>query len=169
MSNSPREFWKRWHISLSSWVRDYIYLPLSKINPKNQSIGGLGKIFENKKRYKTIIYYLDNNGFLAWSKLDLLLWGIYHAIIIILYRLLRNLKLTNSNNSKFLIGWFLTTPLIMLSWIPFKANSIEDTFIMWGKVINPLEYNFLSLHENVYLISAIIFLAIIIFYLFKKN
>lgn len=168
LSNSPREFWKRWHISLSSWVRDYIYLPLSKIKPKNQSLGGLGKVFENKKDIKPLIITWTIMGFWHGANWTFLLWGIYHAIIIILYRLIRNINLTNSDNLKFIIGWFLTTPLIMLSWIPFRANSIDDTFIMWGKVINPLEYNFLSLHENVYLISAIIFIAIIIFYLFKK-
>ena len=70
------------------------------------------------------------------------------------------------NNKKYL-GWFLTLPLIMLSWIPFRANSIQDTFEMWSKVINPLSYNSLNLHENTYLITAILTLGIIVIYNLK--
>ncbi len=168
LSNSPKEFWKRWHISLSSWVRDYVYFTLSGIKSENKSTEGLVKVVENKKDIKPLFITWVIMGFWHGANWTFLLWGIYHAIIIILYRSLKSFVSINSDNLKFIIGWLITTPLIMLSWIPFRSDSLESTFIMWGKVLNPLEYTFLSLHENVYLVCAIIFLGIIFFYLFKK-
>ena len=50
---------------------------------------------------------------------------------------------------------------MMLSWIPFRAESISDTIKMWGKVINPLKYNSLNLNENVYLITFVLMLGVI--------
>ena len=71
--------------------------------------------------------------------------------------LIENLKI--KVNSYF--GWLLTLPLMMLSWIPFRAESISDTFKMWGKVVNPLKYNSLNLNENVYLITFVLMLGVI--------
>ena len=50
---------------------------------------------------------------------------------------------------------------MMLSWIPFRAESISDTFTMWGKVVNPLNYNTLNLNENVYLITFVLMFGVI--------
>jgi alginate O-acetyltransferase complex protein AlgI len=41
VATSPRDFWRRWHISLSSWIRDYLYLPLCGVRPHDESRGGL--------------------------------------------------------------------------------------------------------------------------------
>ena len=55
----------------------------------------------------------------------------------------------------------------MLSWIPFRANSIEDALKMWSKVVDLFNYNSLNLHENTYLITAILTFGIIIIYNLK--
>ena len=68
LATSPKDFWRKWHISLSSWVRDYIYLPLLKAKLQNSSSGGLEKATLNK-RSKIFIYYLGFNGILARCKL----------------------------------------------------------------------------------------------------
>ena len=49
MSKSPKDFWQRWHISLSSWIRDYLYLPLINSKITNKSLGGLNSVFEKYK------------------------------------------------------------------------------------------------------------------------
>ena len=48
IASSPKEFWRRWHISLSSWIRDYLYLPLNNIKVLNRSEGGLERVVKTK-------------------------------------------------------------------------------------------------------------------------
>ena len=90
-----------------------------------------------------------------------ILWGLYHSLIIFIFRkmLIINQNLKIKVNSYF--GWLLTLPLMMLSWIPFRAESISDTIEMWGKVLNPLKYDSLNLNENVYLITFVLTLGVI--------
>ena len=56
LSKNPREFWMNWHITLSSWIRDYIYLPLLKIKSKHSSTKGLS--FNNKIKQKKYYWYV---------------------------------------------------------------------------------------------------------------
>jgi len=72
----------------------------------------------------------------------------------------------NKTNKK--IHW-ICVPLIMLSWIPFRANSLSDSIEMWLKVINPFAYLWLGMRENVYLITFLILLNFYLVYLFKEK
>ena len=164
LANSPREFWRRWHISLSSWVRDYIYLPLSNIKFQNTSVGGLSSITTKKKDFKPLFITWGLMGLWHGANWTFVLWGIYHAILIFFYRKLSYLNDYFKINIRMYLGWIFTLPFIMLSWIPFRADSIEDTFKMWGKVINPLSYNSLNLHENTYIVTAFLTLSIVTTY-----
>ena len=66
LSTSPREFWKRWHISLSSWIRDYVYLPLAGTEVINSSEGGMPVLLTEKKKIKSL--------FLTWG-----IMGFWHG------------------------------------------------------------------------------------------
>jgi hypothetical protein len=64
----------------------------------------------------------------------------------------------------------VTLPIMMLGWIPFRAESIEATFGMWFKVININEYGFLSMRENAYLIAAVLLVFFILnFFIYSKS
>ena len=63
LANSPKDFWQRWHISLSSWVRDYIYLPLLGVKYQVSSKGGLANATLNKNDQKTL--------FITWGLMGL--------------------------------------------------------------------------------------------------
>ena len=74
LASSPKDFWRRWHISLSSWVRDYIYLPLSNMKFQNTSLGGLSKVTNYKKDLKPLfitwglmLWYGANWTFVLWE------------------------------------------------------------------------------------------------------
>ncbi|MDC0330700.1 MBOAT family protein [Candidatus Pelagibacter sp.] len=169
LASSPKDFWGRWHISLSSWVRDYIYLPLSGVKFMNNSIGGLSSVTSGQKDYMPLFITWSLMGLWHGANWTFVLWGIYHAILIFIYRkiLIINYKFKLKINN--LVGWFFTIPLIMLSWVPFRSDSIKDTFIMWGKIVNPFNYNNLNLHSNIYLITFLLFIGVIITYIFKKK
>ena len=167
MASSPKDFWRRWHISLSSWVRDYIYFPLLKIKIHNSSVGGLEKATSNKNDQITLFITWSLMGLWHGANWTFLIWGLYHAFFILIYRLTR--PLTNNLKNKNILGWLFTLPIIMLSWIPFRSNSIETSFQMWIKVINPINYSYLGLHENIYIVTLLIALGILITYYVKEK
>ena len=78
MARSPREFWKRWHITLSSWIRDYLYLPLSGSRYQDRSEGGLEVTIRGRQHSEAdlcAIRHLVSDGTLAWGKLDVRILG----------------------------------------------------------------------------------------------
>ena len=99
------------------------------------------------------------NGFMAWSKLDILLWGILHAVIILIYRLISLTKLRVDTFLTSFTGWLLTILSVMIIWIPFRASNIRETLTMYSKVFNPLEYFDMNLKENLYLVAAVLLLV----------
>ena len=104
-SRNIGEFWRRWHISLSSWFRDYVYIPLG--GSKEGKLKSTRNIF--------IIFLIS--GFWHGANWTFLVWGIYHAILISIYRLIEPSTRNFSQWFRSLLGVLITLPLIMLSWI----------------------------------------------------
>lgn len=173
---SFKSFWKRWHISLSSWIRDYLYLPLSGvhvIDPDKRSKGGI-----DVSNLKIPISRLkkDKALFLTWSIMGLwhganwtfVIWGIYHALMIFFERMLKPFRAKVKLFSTPLFGWTITLPLAMLGWIPFRAESISDTLKMYSTVLNPLHYNTITMRENIYIITFLLTVFVSINYLYNR-
>ena len=169
IASSFKDFWKRWHISLSSWIRDYLYLPLSGIKVvKTTGAGGIGEGLEatTNKRSK------DKALFITWAIMGLwhganwtfVFWGLFHATMIFIERSLKPIREKFNFLNHYLVGWCFTLTLAMLSWIPFRAKNLSDTFIMLGKVFNPARYTFYTLRENNYLITALLLSLFIVTY-----
>ncbi|MEM9820476.1 MAG: MBOAT family O-acyltransferase [Bacteroidota bacterium] len=173
-ATSFKSFWRRWHISLSSWIRDYLYLPLvgaTVIDPSKRSQGGI-----DVSRLKTNISTTQKNKalFLTWAIMGLwhganwtfVFWGIYHAVMIFMERQLTSFRKKTSLFQKAVVGWMVTLPLAMLGWVPFRAQSIGDTLTMFSKIINPTEYWAISMRENVYLVTFLLLLFTTMSYLY---
>ena len=167
LASSPKDFWRRWHISLSSWVRDYIYLPLSNMKFQNTSLGGLSKVTNYKKDLKPLFITWGLMGLWHGANWTFVLWGIYHAVLIFFYRKILYLNKDFKENNNIFLGWLITLPMIMLSWIPFRTNSITEATKMWVKIINPFEYDTLNLHENAYLLATLLLIGVILTYCLK--
>ncbi len=164
IANSFKDFWKRWHISLSSWIRDYLYLPLSGVTVlRSTGAGGIGEGLEKTGRNSK-----NKALFLTWAIMGLwhganwtfIFWGLYHATMIFFERLLKPVKEKFSFLNNTILTWILTVSLAMLSWIPFRAKNLTDTFTMLGTVINPYKYTYLSMRENSYIITALLFIFV---------
>ena len=155
-SISPKIFWKNWHISLSSWVRDYIYLPLLKIKSVNNSEGGFDKYLDHQNlKFYTIIAL-----FITWSLMGLwhgaswnfVFWGIWNFLVILLFRLIK--KLFNKNNYfENILSWLICLNLIMLGWIFFRSENLDLSFQMLSNLLYFKNWTFLSLRENTYLVA----------------
>ena len=164
-ATSPRDFWRRWHISLSSWIRDYLYLPLLHARPQIHSVGGLavaGSDFIKAQR-RTIALFATWAIMGLWhgANWTFIVWGVYHAALIAGYRVIEPAVAGLSEVSRRLGGWFVTLPLVMLGWIPFRAQSLADVATLFGKLISASSYTWLGMRENIYLIAALILAGLI--------
>lgn len=157
LATSPRDFWKRWHITLSAWIRDYLYLPLCGVRYRDNSEGGIDVQTNDRK---TGFIRLTIALFITWFIMGLwhgaawkfALWGVWHAIIIFVYRVSNGWHPNVSERSKMLIGWALTLPIIMLGWIPFRADSMETSLLLVGRLLDISSYRSLAFRENFYLL-----------------
>ncbi|MCE9612386.1 MAG: hypothetical protein K8R23_19480 [Chthoniobacter sp.] len=116
LADSPSDFWKRWHISLSAWIRDYIYIPLGG------SRGGTARTLLNL----TIIFLLT--GLWHGASWNFVLWGLYYAVLTILYRLAAHLvpaalqTLPGVRAGKILLMFALTN----LGWLIFREQNVAQ-------------------------------------------
>ena len=182
---SAKDFWGRWHISLSSWIRDYLYLPLMGANlSRTQTAGGLGRIVEGQesseaapedqqqavekpappsefKRTQALFLTWAIMGFWHGANWTFVVWGLYHAICVFAYRKLHFLTSWLPQTPRALVGWMITLPIMMLGWIPFRALDVEHTLSLYLKVIDLGSYRGLAMRENTYLITATVMLLVL--------
>ena len=158
-SISPKIFWKNWHISLSSWVRDYIYLPLLNIKSVNSSGGGFDKYLDHQSPRLYTIFTL----FITWSLMGLwhgaswnfVFWGIWNFLVIVLFRFINNF-LMNNGFLKNIISWSISINLIMLGWVFFRSENLDLSFQMITNLLFIKNWTFLSLKENTYIAAFIV-------------
>ena len=141
-SRDIAEFWRRWHISLTTWFRDYVYIPLGGSRP-NVVEGGKWKVESKKKliivRNTFVIFLLS--GFWHGANWTFIAWGAYHAVLFLPLILLgMNRKYTNQvaegrwlPTLKETGQILLTFMLAVIGWIIFRATSISEAWsIMKG-------------------------------------
>jgi alginate O-acetyltransferase complex protein AlgI len=106
------DFWRRWHISLSSWFRDYVYVPF----------GGNRRGALRTYRNLSLVFVLT--GFWHGANWTFLLWGIVHGLALILERLfLRKLEIRHRLYLRVTRVW--TVILVMFGWLIFRSDSIS--------------------------------------------
>jgi D-alanyl-lipoteichoic acid acyltransferase DltB (MBOAT superfamily) len=116
-ARNPSEFWGRWHISLSSWFRDYVFFPLG---------GPYGSAFRWIRNVLVTFLLVGLWHGAAWNYI---LWGLYHGILLCLHRIKESLRSTRKRSKNPIIkyvtilGFFILTSL---GWILFRAHSISQ-------------------------------------------
>lgn len=173
MAKSFKEFWKRWHISLSSWIRDYLYLPLSGKKVVNR-IGSTGNILiddktvsEGRKDAALFLTWMIM-GFWHGANWTFVLWGLLHACFIFGERQLLFIRVKFFKNYPSFLGWGVTLILSMLAWIPFRAVNLTATFGMYKKLFFIDQYQHLGMKENTYIVTFVLLMFIIMTYLSEK-
>ena len=174
ISRSPKEFWQRWHISLSSWVRDYLYLPLIGAKVDDRSTGGLEvavhrKVINGRDAIFALFVTWAVMGFWHGADWTFIFWGLYHATFILSYRISEPLRSRLPEWIRNHLGWGVTLVVCMLSWIPFRARSMSDAFDMYALLFDPARYTFLGMRENNYLIAALLMAGFLLFWFVYHN
>lgn len=121
IARSITEFWKRWHISLSSWLRDYLYVPL----------GGNRK--GKRRTYVNLTLTMVLGGFWHGANWTFLLWGIWHGGIMALERALGSKNRESVYPRQIALG--LTFLMVLIGWVMFRAPTVEQAFALYGGMI----------------------------------
>ena len=105
-----QEFWRRWHITLSDWLRDYIYIPL-----------GGSKVHSFRMMGNLLLTFLIGGLWhgAAWT---FLLWGALHGLALIIHRLWKNVF---GYKMPFIVAWSITFLFINITWIIFRAENVD--------------------------------------------
>lgn len=157
-SRDIAEFWRRWHISLSTWFRDYLYIPLG---------GSRGSLW-SKIRNVFVIFLIS--GFWHGANWTLVFWGFLHALFFMPLLLInRNRKFLNQvaanrlvPNLKEIFQIGVTFSLVCIAWIFFRANSLSEAFKYVGRIINQLEFKITYLSIERYNIEMLLILLVFI-------
>ena len=123
-SVSITEFWRRWHISLSTWLRDYLYIPLG---------GNRGGAL---KQYRNLFLTMLLGGLWHGASYNFVLWGAAHGLALGAHKLFRSrwptLFVRGAARYAWLpLAWLLTQSFVLLAWVPFRAASFADTSTIW--------------------------------------
>ena len=121
-SASMTEFWRRWHVTLSSWFRDYVYFPLG------------GSRGSRLLTYRNLILVFLLTGFWHGANWTFIIWGVYHGFWLIVDRL------TGRSDEPrplpiLLIKRSLTLLLVMLGWVIFRADTLTDAINYYQSMI----------------------------------
>ena len=140
-STSLSQFWAKWHISLSSWIRDYIYIPLG------------GRRCSWYRTASNIMIAMLLSGLWHGADLRFLIWGGYHGILILLEKLLSHLGIVYANV-------FTTFSFVCIGWIFFRSPTIESSLEFFKGMQNwriPLDPELP--HLQVFLLLALCFIV----------
>jgi alginate O-acetyltransferase complex protein AlgI len=129
LSMNPQDFWHRWNISLSCWLRDYLYIPL----------GGNRK--GTIRTYFNLMITMVACGLWHGATWNFLLWGGYHGALLSLHRMIR----IPQNKFLSLIGLLITQYLIFVGWLIFKVKNVSDLEYCLNKFLIPSGFSFMDL------------------------
>ena len=132
ISRNIREFWRRWHMTLSSWLRDYIFLPVAYYNSKKWKKDVYAGISTNNLLYTvaTMITFIIC-GFWHGSSLSFVIWGIYYAIFMILEQVALKRMLTKLWLP---LQHLYTMLVIMCGWVLFRTTGLDQAMHFYQKL-----------------------------------
>ncbi len=125
---TPQEFWRNWHISLSTWLRDYLYIPLG---------GNRGSRWQTRRN---LLITMVLGGLWHGAAWTFVLWGLFHGLILIAYRAAARVGavqrwLLGASPVARVLGWALMFHLTCLGWLIFRAHSAPQLRDMVGSVL----------------------------------
>ena len=145
-SKSITEFWKFWHISLTSWFRDYLYIPLG------------GNRVGTARLYFNLFLVMFVSGVWHGANWTFVCWGLYHAFFMIVER-------ANNKNAFYykapkLVQVLITQVIVLFGWVLFRADSIGEAWRMWKSMFG---FNAVSSADAI--LSAEIFTPTCLFFM----
>ena len=129
-ATSPKDFWNRWHISLSKWLRDYVYISLG---------GNRGGTF---RTYRNLMLTMILGGLWHGAAWTFVIWGFYQGLLLVLHRAaepwLKRVEPTDSIERACWTGLriVVTFHLVCIGWLIFRAGSVEQVLGMLSAIVH---------------------------------
>jgi len=120
-----QDFWRRWHMTLSRWLKDYVYIPLG------------GNRYGNFNTYKNLFLTFLIGGIWHGANLTFIVWGLMHGIGSVINRFWKNLNKSIPN----WFCWVLTFLYINVAWLYFGAKKVADANNILITALNPLTFD----------------------------
>lgn len=159
ISISIKEFWRRWHISLSSWFRDYLYIPL----------GGSRK--SNSRTYLNLIIVFFITGLWHGASWNFIFWGLFHGLFLLLERAF---TINLPRQFKFLNRIYLLL-IVLVGWVFFRAEDLTYavnyivSLFSFKSGSNNLPLTYITSYTIIIILIAIVFSAPILKYIKNIN
>jgi alginate O-acetyltransferase complex protein AlgI len=155
-SKSFSEFWERWHISLSSWLRDYLYIPLGG----NRD----GKL----NTYRNLMITMLLGGLWHGANYTFILWGFLHGMFLVVQRLLTNAKqklgLTFSGPINSIISIGIVYMLTCLTWIYFRSPDIHSAHVFIRGILSFDNMSFADLPYKFEIMKGALLILLLLFF-----
>jgi len=164
------DFWRRWHITLTTWFRDYLYIPLG------------GNRVSRKRWYYNILIVFLLSGLWHGAAWTFVIWGFLHGVFIVVTRIFQERKASSANSKvaqepgrlRNFINVVITFHLVTFLWIFFRANSLNDAYyiicnlfnfngvnnILWQILHDSKAYLGMNMYELIISVLLICFLII---------
>lgn len=130
LSHNPTDFWRRWHITLSSFIRDYIYIPL----------GGNRKGIS--RTYLHLFITMTLCGIWHGAAWNFVLWGMYHGVLLIVHKLIMTqrhifdrITFLSKTHGGLIVKILITQYFIFMGWILFRISDVGDILYCFNKWI----------------------------------
>lgn len=161
-ADSLKDFWARWHISLSTWFRDYIYIPLG------------GSRCSNLKKFRNLLITFSISGIWHGASLNYFIWGMSHGVASFIEKEVNYFYKMNKYLKKIILLVFINW-----TWIIFRLNSFREIYYVTIKIVTDTFNRFLELNSisnfiafmykfNISIPNIIVlFLALIFFIIFE--
>ena len=150
ISRSVTEFWRRWHISLSTWFRDYVYIPLG------------GNRVPKGRWILNILIVWTLTGFWHGAQWNFVLWGLYYAVLLLAEKLIWGKLLRKLPK---LLQWLYTMFFVVVGWVLFDLTDFAQLKYALGIMFSytPTNWSLLLASDTTKLFSAIFIIPAIIF------
>jgi alginate O-acetyltransferase complex protein AlgI len=155
LASSITDFWRRWHISLSSWFRDYLYIPLGG-NRK-----GIGRSYLNL----SIVFLLC--GLWHGANWTFVVWGVYHGILLVIERFVGRKAFYHALPKR--VQVLLTFLLIMVGWVFFRSATISEAwqYLTVMFTMSKAQGGSVLLSSEIYTQGSVLIMAICAFLAFQ--
>jgi len=163
-ATSITDFWRRWHITLSSWMKDYLYIPL-----------GGNRVSSNARLYMNLVLVFAISGLWHGASWNFLIWGLYHGVFLILDRIfLRDLL----KRLPRVLSRTITFGFVVIGWVFFAIEDFDLALGFFSQLFHggfisleiwTQELSFLKAREIFVLLAAFVFSATALYDTFKLD
>ena len=149
IATSVREFWRRWHMSLSGWFRDYLYIPLGGSRSGNV--------------YLNLLLVFLATGIWHGAAWGFLLWGLWHGFFVLLERFWVNhgKQKVRSGIAAKVFGWLYTMLVVVIGWVLFSLVQLDQVLTYLGIMFGKNAGGFHAYGLRYYLSNQMIFYLIV--------